>query len=85
MINVNRVLKVSAVWISIVYALCYAGVAMFIGIRPNFMMYALHVRNSPLGENVLTLTTFITGLIIWNVVVFIAVWLFTTLYNVIKD
>ena len=47
------------------------------------MKYALHT-NDTLGENVMTLTTFISGLVIWNVVAVLAVWLFITLFNRIK-
>jgi len=70
-------------WISIVYVVCYGGVALFPSSRPLFMKYALHT-NDTLGENVMTLTTFISGLVIWNVVAVLAVWLFITLFNRIK-
>ncbi|MBM3256720.1 MAG: hypothetical protein FJY98_00085 [Candidatus Liptonbacteria bacterium] len=83
MINTSRVLKASAVWISLVYAVCYLGVALFPGIRPGFMQYGLHMGLN-MGENILTLGTFISGLVIWNVIAFLAVGLFAFLYNKIK-
>ncbi|MDO8492402.1 MAG: DUF5676 family membrane protein [bacterium] len=83
MINTNHLLKVSAAWISIVYTVCFLGVAIFAPVRSGFMMYALHMR-APAFENVLTFGTFISGLIIWNVVVLLAVWLFVALFNGIK-
>jgi len=38
-----------------------------------------------MGQNILTLGTFILGLIIWNVIALLAVWLFAFLYNSIKE
>ncbi|MDP2598310.1 MAG: DUF5676 family membrane protein [Candidatus Liptonbacteria bacterium] len=86
MINTKHLLKVSSAWISIVYAVCFAGVAMFGGIRPGFMMYALHtnIMNVGMFQNVATFGTFLSGLIIWNIVGLLAVWLFAALFNGIK-
>ncbi|KKT40951.1 MAG: hypothetical protein UW30_C0015G0022 [Candidatus Giovannonibacteria bacterium GW2011_GWA2_44_13b] len=80
MINTQHLLKVSAAWISIVYTICFAGVAFFSGIRTGFMMYALHM-NVSMGVNVLTITTFLAGLVIWNIIAFLAVWLFAVLFS----
>lgn len=83
MINLNHSLKVAMAWISIVYVICYAGVALLPGTRPGFMRYGLHMTDN-FGPNVLTAGTFISGLIIWNIVALLAVWLFVALYNSIK-
>lgn len=83
MINIKHLLEVAAAWISIVYVVCYAGVAMFPGIRPGFMRYGLHM-GVDMGQNILNFGTFISGLIIWNIIAFLAVWLFGTLFNSIK-
>lgn len=83
MINTNHVLKVTTVWISIVWTVCFAGVAFFPGIRSAFMLYGLHTTTS-LGTDVLTLTTFVSGLVIWNVIAFLTVGLFAFLFNRIK-
>lgn len=83
MMNTTHVLKVTVVWISIVYVVCFGGVALLPGIREWFMMNALHTNVSSF-ENVLTLGTFISGLIIWNIVAVLAVWLFSFLWNVFK-
>jgi hypothetical protein len=48
------------------------------------MQYALHM-NVSMGVNVMTLTTFISGLVIWNVVALLAAWLFAFLHNKIKQ
>ena len=83
MINTKHLLKVTAAWISVVYAVCFLGVALFPGIREAFMYYGLHT-NANVGENILTLTTFVTGLVIWNIVALLAVGLFATLFNKIR-
>jgi len=83
MINTAHLLKVTAWWISIVYVVCYAGVALFPGIRPAFMYWALHTTVE-LGENALTLGTLISGLAIWNVAALLSVGLFAVLFNRIK-
>lgn len=83
MINVKHLLKVAAAWTSIVYTVCFVGVALFGGVRPGFMRYGLHM-NVDTVDSVLTFGTFISGLIIWNVVTFLAVWLFASLFNGIK-
>ncbi|OGE80555.1 MAG: hypothetical protein A2660_00125 [Candidatus Doudnabacteria bacterium RIFCSPHIGHO2_01_FULL_45_18] len=83
MINVNHLLKVNAAWISIVYVVCFAGAGMFSGMRPGLMMHGWHMSGYA-GQNVLTFNTFLSGLVIWNVVAFLAVWLFAALYNGIK-
>jgi hypothetical protein len=40
--------------------------------------------NASLGENLATITTFISGLVIWNVIALLAAWLFAFLHNKIK-
>ena len=44
------------------------------------MLYALHTTAS-WGENVMTLTTFVSGLVIWNVIALLTVSLFAYLFN----
>lgn len=83
MMDIKHALKVTAVWISIVYAVCFGGVALIPGIRGWFMMYALHTNIGSL-ENVITIGTFISGLVVWNVAAAIAVWLFAFLWNAFK-
>jgi len=84
MMNTKRLLKASSAWVSIVYAICYIGVAVFDGIRPGFMRYALHAQVD-MGRNILGFGMFLSGLVIWNVIALIAVWLFATLWNAVKD
>ena len=84
MINVIRLLKVSVAWTSIVYVICFGGVALIPGAREWFMLYALHSVNVGIGQNAMTLTTFVTGLIIWDVLAAAATWLFAYLYTAIR-
>jgi len=84
MINTKHLLKVMAAWVTIVYVVCFVGVALIPGVRPWFMQYALHM-NISMGENVVTLATFISGLVIWNVIAFLGAWLFAVLHNKIKQ
>ena len=83
MINTTHLLKVTAAWISIVWVVCYVGVLVFPGIRSATMYYAFHTSTN-LGEDVLTLTTFVSGLVIWNVVALLAAGLFAVLFNKIR-
>jgi len=83
MINTKHLLKVASAWVSIVYTVCFLGVALFPDIRPAFMYYGLHATGS-VGENIMTLTTFISGLVIWNVIALLAVGLFAVLFNKLK-
>jgi len=84
MINIQRLLKVGAAWISIVYVICYAGVALFPGVRPGFMRWGLHTVIDT-GRDALTFGTFIAGLVIWNIVALLGLWLFAALWNAIKQ
>ncbi|OGY54121.1 MAG: hypothetical protein A3A24_00775 [Candidatus Buchananbacteria bacterium RIFCSPLOWO2_01_FULL_46_12] len=83
MLNTTRALTIASLWISVVYIICFGGVALLPGIRPWFMQYALHTR-ADLGTNIMTLGTFVTGLIIWNILALLAVWLFVLLSNYVK-
>jgi len=83
MINTKHLLRVTVMWTSIVYIVCFGGVALFPSSRELFMKYALH-SNANLGENIATFSTFVSGLAIWNVVAVLAVGLFAILFNRIK-
>ena len=83
MINTKHLLKVASVWISIVYVLCYVGVAMYPPVRSLFMKYSLHADAS-FGSDFFGFGYFVTGLVIWNVVAVLGSWLFAQLFNKIK-
>ena len=89
MINTQKIIKVAMAWTSIVYVVCFAFVGMMPGIRPGFMMYGLHTNAYSMMrqygfQDILTFTTLISGLVIWNVIAVLGVWLFASLWNRIK-
>lgn len=84
MIHTTHLQKVIVAWTSIVWVVCYVGVLVFPDIRAAFALYALHM-NASFGENVMTLTTFLSGLVIWNIIALFAVTLFAYLYNKINQ
>ena len=84
MINTEHLLKVTAAWTSIVYVVCFAVIGFFPGVRPGFMMYGLHMNVLAGWQNILSFQTFLSGLVIWNVIAVLAVWLFAFLFNNIK-
>ena len=83
MIDTRHLLKVVVAWVTIVYLICFGGVGLIPAVRPWFMRYALHM-NVNMGEDIITLATFISGLVIWNVIGVLGVWLFAFLHNNIK-
>lgn len=83
MINTKHLLKVSSIWVSIIYVICYAGVAIYPSIRSLFMKYSLHADVS-FKSDFFSFGYFISGLIVWNIVAIASVWLFAFLFNRIK-
>jgi hypothetical protein len=83
MIDTKHILKTVAAWVTIVYIVCFGGVALIPGVRSWFMYYALHV-NVNMGENVISFATFVSGLVIWNVIGVLGVWLFAFLHKNIR-
>ncbi|MEK7658619.1 MAG: DUF5676 family membrane protein [Patescibacteria group bacterium] len=82
--NINHLLKVTSAWTSIVYVICYAGVAVYPPIRIMTMRYAMHADVN-FVSSYFGFGYFISGLIIWNVAALAGVWLFAFLFNTIKD
>jgi len=83
MTNIKHLLKVVSAWVSIVYVICYAGVAIYPPIRGLFMKYSLHA-DVAFKSDFFSFGYFIGGLIIWNIVAIAGVWLFAALFNEIK-
>lgn len=83
MIKTNHLLKVVSIWISIVYIICYAGVAIYPPMRSVFMKYSLHA-DVVVNSNYFGIGYFISGLIIWNIIAITSAWLFSVLFNKIK-
>ena len=84
MINTKHLLKVFSAWTTIVYVICYAGVVLSPPVRQLFMKYSLHA-NVSLTSDYFGWTYFVSGLVIWNVVAILAVWLFAYLFNTFKE
>ena len=84
MMNTGHLIKVGVAWISILYVVCFVGVALFPSLRQQFMLYALHTDVST-GQNVMTLPTFVVGLIIWNIIAALVTGLFAVLFNNIRQ
>lgn len=82
-INTKHLLKVASAWVSIVYIVCYAGVAVYPPIRSLFMKYSLHAEVT-FQSDFFGIGYFISGLIIWNIAAAAGVWLFAFLSNKIK-
>jgi len=80
MLSSARVVKTSVVWMTIVYVLCFAIVAMWPGIMGSWMMYSFHSQFE-MGPTMMTGGSFFYGLIIWDVLAAFGAWLFVTLYN----
>lgn len=84
MINTSHLIKVGVAWMSIAYAICFAGVALFPSLRSVFMKYALHAEAS-FGQSYLNVTSFITGLLVWDIITIVGLWLFAVLFNKIRQ
>lgn len=84
MINSKHLFKVASAWISAVYVVCYAGVAIYPPIRGLFMRYSLHT-DVFFKSDFFSFKYFLSGLIIWNIVIVANVWLFTYLFKRIKQ
>jgi 2TM family of unknown function (DUF5676) len=77
-----RSVKVGAAWITIAYVICFAGVALFPNIRVVFLQDALHMEANFLGRDIITVRSFVAGLIWWNALMFFGVTLFRVLDGV---
>ena len=83
MIDIKHLLKVTSAWVSVVYVVCYAGVAIYPPIRDLFMQYSLHMKTT-FSSDYFGVGYFISGLIIWNIVALLAVALFAYLFNTMR-
>lgn len=83
MINLKHLFKVSMAWVTIAYIVCFLGVWLFPSLQENFMKYALHT-DMTIGQNYITVTSFITGLVVWNILALVGVWFFVMLFNRVK-
>lgn len=78
MISTTRAVKIATAWMAIVYVICYVVVMIFPGTRELLLEYSFHFQVD-VGESILSLSTFIWGLIIWVVIAAVGAWLFAVL------
>jgi hypothetical protein len=81
--STTRAVKIGLAWISIAWTICYLAFGLIPGLGPTAMPYILHM-NVPM-ENIFTISNFIIGLIVWNIVVAAGVALAALLSQYIKD
>jgi hypothetical protein len=81
--NLKHLLTVVAAWTAIAYAACYAIIALFPGVRELFVKTALHadVSMTPVPFDIGTL---VVGLIFWEIIVILGVWLYAYLYKTVR-
>lgn len=82
--NTFRAVKIGLVWITSTYVLCYIILGLIPASRPSLLPYILHLNVGPV-ENIFTLSNFIVGLILWNVIVGAGIWWVGFLTNYIKN
>lgn len=80
MLDGAKISKVAVLWGTIIYAAC----ALLAGILPNVYRtlagYLVHFGMSVSAPE-MTLISALIGLILWDIVVYLNVWLFVWLYN----
>jgi hypothetical protein len=79
----TRTLKIGLAYINIAYAFCYLVLGLIPSTRPTLLPYLLHLNVGPV-ENIFTLPNFLGGLILWNVIVGVSIWLVELLARYIK-
>lgn len=83
MLNGAKISKVVVVWATILYVICVLIAWLIPGLYSwgagNLIHFGM-VTSAPS----LTLTGVIFGLVIWDVIIYAAVWLFVLLYNRMK-
>ena len=82
--NTTRAIKIGLAWINITYVLCYMILGLIPVSRPSMLPYILHMNVGPV-ENIFTLGNFFGGLVLWNVIVGVGIWLVGFLARYIKN
>jgi hypothetical protein len=80
----TRALKIALAWTSIAWTVCYLIFGLIPGLASAIMPYVFHL-NMGTVENIFTISNFIIGLIIWNVIIGAGVALVQLLSNYIRD
>ena len=80
MINTTKLLKVTVIWVTLVYLVCFLGILAFPALRGWFILYGLHMQISS-ATTVTTVGTFVSGLVIWNAVALLATYTWSLVWN----
>lgn len=80
MIQIKQLIKITSLWVSIVYIVCFLGVYIYPQIRSIFMKYALHSEVT-FTSDFFSGVYLLSGLIIWNIIAILGVGLFAVIYN----
>ena len=83
--NTIRVLKIGAAWITIAWVVCYLIFGLIPGLRPATAPFFILHMNMGSMENIFTVSNFIIGLVVWNIIVAAGIALAGLLSNYIKD
>ncbi len=82
----TRAVKIGLAWITITYVLCYMVAGLLPAeARPSLLPYLVHFTTIGPVENIFTLNNFVAGLILWNVIVGVGIWLAGFLARYIKN
>lgn len=80
MLNGAKISKVVVVWFTILYVVCVLIAWLIPGVYAWGASQVIHFGMNISQPN-LTITGVILGLIIWDIIVYLAVWFFVWLYN----
>jgi len=84
MLNGAKIAKVAVVWTTIVYVVCVLFVWLFPDLSQILMDWFVHGNTTILMVSGVKIGSAIAGLILWDITVYLSVWLFVWLYNKMK-
>ncbi len=79
-----RALKIGVAWTTIVWTVCYLALGLIPGLAPALLPYLFHLDMGPVA-NIFTISNFIGGLILWNLIVAAGIALAGVLSSYIKS
>jgi hypothetical protein len=82
--NTERALKIGVAWTSVVWTVCYLLLGLIPGLGLALLPYLFHL-NVGAVENIFTVSNFVGGLVLWNIIVAAGIALAGALSNVIRS
>jgi len=82
--NTKQSVKAWIVWINIVYVVCYLLVLLFPSMRVLFVQALIHTEITGMTDS-MSFGNFFWGLVMWNILTLLGVWLFAFLFNKFKN